>query len=116
MAKDMVNRANIFLQAKYAEPNAQDNPFNVDGADSPPGSGANRDLITRREVADLGNAFAADSPTGGVSLPPQRRLRTIPADGPGAAATAAGSLAEHGSRGAGDCLASLDGQAGSHPF
>ena len=56
LAKDMVDRANIFLQAKYAEPNAQDNPFNVDGADSPPGSGINRDLITRREVADLGNA------------------------------------------------------------
>ena len=55
LAKDMVNRANVFLQAKYAEPNAQDNPFNVDGADSPPGSGTNRDLITRREVADLGN-------------------------------------------------------------
>ena len=55
LAKDMVDRANIFLQAKYAEPNAQDNPFNVDGADSPPGSGTNRDLITRREIADLGN-------------------------------------------------------------
>jgi hypothetical protein len=55
LAQDMVNRANVFLQAKYAEPNAQDNPFNFDGADSPPGSGANRDLITRREVADLGN-------------------------------------------------------------
>jgi hypothetical protein len=55
LAQNMVNRANVFLQAKYAEPNAQDNLFNVDGADSPPGSGANRDLITRREVADLGN-------------------------------------------------------------
>ena len=55
LAKDMVSRANVFLQARYAEPNAHDNPFNVDGADSPPGSGANRDLITRRELADLGN-------------------------------------------------------------
>ncbi len=55
LAKEMVNRANVFLQARYAEPNAQDNPFNVDGADSPPGKGANRDLITRREIADLGN-------------------------------------------------------------
>ena len=55
LAKDMVNRANVFLQAKYAEPNARDNPFNVDGTDSPPGSGANRDLITRREIANLGN-------------------------------------------------------------
>ena len=55
LANDMVGRANIFLQVKYAEPNVQDNPFNVDGADSPPGSGTNRDLITRREVADLGN-------------------------------------------------------------
>ena len=58
LAKDMVDRANVFLQAKYAEPNAQDNPFNVDGADSPPGSGTNRDLITRREVADLGNVHS----------------------------------------------------------
>jgi hypothetical protein len=55
LAKDMVSRANVFLQARYAEPNAHDNPFNVDGADSPPGHGANRDLITRREIADLGN-------------------------------------------------------------
>ena len=55
LAKDMVSRANVFLQARYAEPNASDNPFNVDGADSPPDSGTNRDLITRREVADLGN-------------------------------------------------------------
>ena len=58
LAKDMVNRANVFLQAKYAEPNAQDNPFNVDGTDSPPGSGANRDLITRCEVANLGNVHS----------------------------------------------------------
>ena len=55
LAKDMVDRANVFLQAKYAEPNAHDNSFNTDGADSPPGHGPNRDLITRREVADLGN-------------------------------------------------------------
>ncbi len=55
LAKDMVSRANVFLRARYAEPNAQDNPFNVDGAESPPGKGANRDLITRREIADLGN-------------------------------------------------------------
>ena len=55
LAKNMVDRANIFLRAKYAEPHAQDNPFNVDGADSPPGSATNRDLITRREIADLGN-------------------------------------------------------------
>jgi hypothetical protein len=55
LASAMVNRANAFLQAKYAEPYAQDNPFNTDGADSPPGNRANRELITRREVADLGN-------------------------------------------------------------
>jgi hypothetical protein len=55
LAKDMVDRANVFLQARYGEPNAQDNPFNIDGAASPPGGGANRDLITRREIADLGN-------------------------------------------------------------
>jgi hypothetical protein len=55
LAKDMVSRANVFLQTRYAEPNAHDNPFDVDGAESPLGSGANRDLITRREIADLGN-------------------------------------------------------------
>jgi hypothetical protein len=55
LAKDMVDRANVFLQVRYGEPNAQDNPFNIDGAASLPGGGANRDLITRREIADLGN-------------------------------------------------------------
>ena len=39
----------------YAEPNAQDNPFNVDGFGFAAGRSGNRDLITRREVADLGN-------------------------------------------------------------
>jgi hypothetical protein len=58
LAKDMVNRANVFLRVKYAEPYAQDNPFNIDGADSPPGNGANRELVTRREIADLGNVHS----------------------------------------------------------
>ena len=117
LAKDMVNRANVFLQAKYAEPNAQDNPFNVDGADSPPGSGANRDLITRREVADLGNVRSRlVRQLVEFRSPSQRRLRAIPADGPDAAATAAGWLAERGNRSAGGLLASLDGQAGPHAF
>jgi hypothetical protein len=50
LAKDMVSRANVFSQAKFAGPNAEDNPFRANGS-----GGGGRNLVTRREIADLGN-------------------------------------------------------------
>ncbi len=55
LAKDMVTRSNVFLQAKYSECNAEDNPFRANGFGLPLGSSSNRSIITRREIADLGN-------------------------------------------------------------
>lgn len=55
LARDMVGRANIYLHVKFAEINADDNPFRATDFGVPLGSRGNRNLITRREIADLGN-------------------------------------------------------------
>lgn len=55
LARDMVSRANVFLQVKVAEVNAEDNPFRANGCGLPLGGRGNKDLVTRREIADLGH-------------------------------------------------------------
>jgi hypothetical protein len=55
LARDMVGRANVYLQVKFAETNADGNPFRANGFGLPLGSRGNKDLITRREIVDLGN-------------------------------------------------------------
>ena len=55
LTKDMVSRSNAFLQAKYAETNVEGNPFRANGYGLPLGNSGNRNLISRREIADLGN-------------------------------------------------------------
>lgn len=57
MAVDMLNRANVYLEVKYGPDLADRNPFQTDddfrsqGDRERPG----RPLVTRREIADLGN-------------------------------------------------------------
>lgn len=53
LAADMVNRANVYMEVKYGE--GHDNPFYGDfyGMDLREQPG--RELVTRREVSDLGN-------------------------------------------------------------
>ena len=107
LAKDMVNRANVFLQAKLRRAQCAGQSVQCGWRRFAAGR---RDQPRPRHATGgrrLGQRpFAADSPTGGVCAPPQRRLRTIPADWPDAAAAAAGSLAACGSRVVGGPLAS----------
>jgi hypothetical protein len=51
----MVARANVYLQLKISELNADDNPFRVSGFGMPLRSQGGQGLVTRREIADLGN-------------------------------------------------------------
>jgi hypothetical protein len=55
LAADMVGRANVFMSVKYADYAENDNPFYSGGWDSDRGNRPGRELITRRELTDLGN-------------------------------------------------------------
>ena len=53
LAADMVSRANVYMAVKYGTGN--DNPFDGDYSAMDRGERAGRELVTRREVSDLGN-------------------------------------------------------------
>lgn len=55
LAAAMVARANVFLGVKYAEDGGVENPFNDGNVEVPRNGRRVRDLVLRREVADLGN-------------------------------------------------------------
>ena len=58
LAATMVNRANVYLSVKYGDDSSERNPFYLP-SDSPrqrwPDTSAPHPLITRKELADLGN-------------------------------------------------------------
>ena len=54
LAAAMVGRANVFLSIKYSDDVATDNPFNDGSLEPPQGNRPNQELVTRREVTDLG--------------------------------------------------------------
>ena len=62
LAADMVSRANIYMGVKYGA--GSDNPFVADYAATDRGERPGRELVTRREVSDLGN-------------PPSRMVRRL---------------------------------------
>ncbi len=53
LAADMVSRANVYMAVKYGTGN--DNPFDGDYSALDRGERSGRELVTRREVSDLGN-------------------------------------------------------------
>jgi hypothetical protein len=55
LAADMVSRANVFLEIKYGTNQGTGNPFRDGNCGGNRAGQPGRDLITRREVADLGN-------------------------------------------------------------
>ena len=55
LAADMASRANVFLAVKYAPELGASNPFGSSDGGMERSGRAGRELITRREVSDLGN-------------------------------------------------------------
>jgi hypothetical protein len=55
LSATMVGRANVFMVVKYGEDGGEDNPFNDGGTEPPAEKRQGRELVTRREIADLGN-------------------------------------------------------------
>ena len=53
LAADMVSRANVYMNVKYGA--GSDNPFVADYSATDRGARPGRELVTRREVSDLGN-------------------------------------------------------------
>ena len=53
LAADMVSRANVYMNVKYGA--GSDNPFVADYSAADHGERPGRELVTRREVSDLGN-------------------------------------------------------------
>ena len=93
LAADMVSRANIYMGVKYGA--GSDNPFVADYAATDRGERPGRELVTRREVSDLGNPRSRMvRRLIGFSATSTGRLRMFPADGAGAEAARAGRLAE----------------------
>jgi len=61
MAVDMVHRANVYLEVKYGPDQTAENPFQADeyyDSDRTISERLGRPLVTRREVADLGNVHS----------------------------------------------------------
>jgi hypothetical protein len=55
LAADMVGRANVYLTIKYGADQSPGNPFANDDDSIHPDGRSVRELVTRREVSDLGN-------------------------------------------------------------
>jgi hypothetical protein len=59
LAAAMVSRANVYMSVKFGDYSDSRNPFRESGEESDPvANRSGRELITRREVADLGNVHS----------------------------------------------------------